>query len=128
MAQKPYLSVGEIDGDRIGCYLFGVEATPVSPLSYHSVATSEAELLADCTQFFEGLLAKKERLVSTSIHSARHQQDLKVLQNMIINLPKFIPMYLASSVEEPFLKFGGISIFLRTGVRQREKFQGAYTE
>jgi hypothetical protein len=128
MTPEPYLSVGEVDDDRIGCYLFGIEATPMSPISYHSVATSPAELIADCTSFFEEFADAKERLMSTSPNSARHKQDLKVIRNAIDNLPSFVALHLASNMTTPFLKVANIEIFLRTGMRQREKINGSYIE
>jgi len=128
MTSKPYLSVGEVDGDRIGCYLFGIEATPVSPISYHSVATSHAELICDCTSFFKELLEGKERLVRTSMYAVRHKQEQEVIQYTLTNLPSLIAMHLASSMDSPLLSLGGIFIFLRTGERQREKLNGSYIE
>lgn len=128
MTPEPYLSIGEVDGDRIGCYLFGIEATPVSPISYHSLATSPEELISDCTEFFEQLAAGKERLASTSVHAARHRHDLKVIRDTIKNLPGFIAMYLTSGMNDPFLKLDGMVIFLRTGMRERQKLNGKYIE
>lgn len=128
MPPTRYLAVGEVDGDGIGCYLFGIEATPFSAISYHSMAATHADLISDCMDFFEELAAGKERLVSTSASSARHLQDLKVVRNFIDNLPGFIGMHLASGLNEPFLMLGGMEIFLRTGMRQRQKVNGIYTE
>jgi hypothetical protein len=128
MTLESYLSVGEVDGDHVGCYLFGMEATPVSPISYHSVATSHAELISDCTSFFKELLEAKERLVRTSIHAARHKQEREIIHYTLANLPSLIAMHLASGMNAPLLSLGGIVIFLRTGMRQREKLNGSYIE
>lgn len=128
MTLNKNLAVGEVDGDGIGCFLFGVEATPLSPISYHSLATSPAELVRDCTDFFTALARDKELMASKSVHSARHKQDLKIIQNTLENLPSFIAMYLTSDRSEPFLEFGGLTIFLRTGARQRERIEGRYVE
>jgi hypothetical protein len=128
MTPERYLSVGEVDGDGIGCYFFGIEATPVSAISYHSVASSHRELITDCMSFFEELAVRKEQLVSASSSSARHLQELKVVLNVIDNLPGFIGMHIVSGMNEPFLKLGGIEIFLRTGMRQRQTINGVYIE
>jgi len=128
MSHPLYLSVGEVNGDAIGCYLFGIEATPVSDITYHSVASSHEELLSDCKTFFENLAIKKEHIAATSVHKARHLQELKVIRNTIDNLPSFIAQHLASGMSEPFLKLGGIEIFLRTGMRRRDRFAGSYIE
>ena len=102
------LQVGETSGDRIGCYLFGIEMPDGSDPSYHSKA-----------------------LVEQGTPTApRHAQDLKVINNAINNLPMFIDMHLKQNQNngEPFLKVAGITIFLRTGERQRQKIQGKYIE
>lgn len=78
--------------------------------------------------FFEELEAKKEQLAATSVHAERHLQELKVIRNVIENLAGFIGMHLASGMKEPFLKLGGVEIFLRTGMRQRQKSNGIYIE
>lgn len=122
------LAVGDVDGDAIGCFLFGVEATPITPISYHSLAASPAQLLEDCTDFFAKLLHGKRQLVESSVSSGRHRQDLRVIEGVVENLPSYIAMYLTSDRSTPFLEFGGLTIFLRTGVRERQKVQGRYIE
>lgn len=129
--EKKSLQVGEASGDRIGCYLFGIETPDGSPPSYHSLAISRQELLEDCMEFFNQLANKKKELVEQGTPTApRHAQDLKVITNAINNLPMFIDMYLKQNQKngEPFLQVAGMTIFLRTGERQRQKINGKYIE
>ena len=125
------LQVGETRGDRIGCYLFGIEMPDGSDPSYHSLAVNREELLENCMEFFNQLADKNKALVEQGTPTApRHAQDLKVINNAINNLPMFIDMHLKQNQNngEPFLKVAGITIFLRTGERQRQKIQGKYIE
>lgn len=123
----PYLRVGETDGKYIGCYLFGIEGPSSNP-SYHSVATTKEELIDDCRTFFTELTQKKRELVKSSLHGARHEQDLKIIINFLNNLEMFVSMHLKSGIEEPLLKFSWAQIFLRTGVRERQMLRGKYIE
>ncbi|WP_213757831.1 hypothetical protein [Delftia sp. WY8] len=129
--QKAPLQVGETSGDRIGCYLFGIEMPDGSDPSYHSLAVNRQELLEDCMEFFNQLANKKKALVEQGTPTApRHAQDLKVIINAINNLPMFIDMHLKQNKNngEPFLRVAGMTIFLRTGERQRQKIHGKYVE
>ena len=129
--KKEPLQVGETSGDRIGCYLFGIEMPEGSAPSYHSLAVNRQELLEDCMEFFNQLAYKKKELVDQGTPTApRHAQDLKVIMNAINNLPMFIDMHLKQNKNngEPFLQVAGMSIFLRTGERPRQKVQGNYIE
>lgn len=122
------LDVGETSGDRIGCYLFGVEMPDGSDRSYHSVAASRDELVQDCMEFFSNLAALKREMVQKSPVGSRHAQDLKVIENAIDNLPVFIDMYLKQGGDRPFFTFPGMRIFLELGERPRQKMRGQYIE
>jgi len=129
--KKMPLKIGETSGDRIGCYLFGIEMPDASDPSYHSLAVNRKELLEDCMSFFIQLANRKKALVEEGTPTApRHAQDLKVINNAIDNLPMFIDMYLKQDKDNgiPFLQVAGMNIFLRTGERQRQKIQGEYIE
>lgn len=122
------LNVGETSGDRIGCFLFGVEMPDGSNQSYHSVATNRDELVEDCMEFFTSLANLKKELVASSPNGSRHAHDLKVIENAIDNLPMFIDMHLKQGDGRPFFEFPGMRIFLRTGERSRQKLRGQYIE
>lgn len=122
------LDVGEVEGDYIGCYLFGIEGDESNPPSYHSVATSREELVSDSRVFLRELAQRKRDLVESSLVAARHEQDLRVIVNADNNLEAFVNRYLDSNDSSPFLRVAGINIFLRKGVRVREKINGKYIE
>ncbi|CAM2161488.1 hypothetical protein PSAC2689_100080 [Paraburkholderia sacchari] len=123
------LAVGQTDGEHIGCYLFGIEEGPMGPKSYHSLATTREELLADCREFFASFAELKEKLVSDSPSGARHRQDVKVIRNTIDNLDMFVDEYMQQRRPgEPFLAVAGVNLFLTTGVRKRGKIEGQYIE
>ena len=125
----PLLQVGEVSGDRIGCYLFGIEAANGSDPSYHSLATDRQRLLEDCKEFFANLANRKKALVAQgSITSSRHAHDLKIILNVIDHLPMFIDMHLKQGGDRPFLEVAGMCIFLRTGECPRQKHRGKYVE
>lgn len=126
---KAPLKVGETRGDRIGCYLFGIESPDGSNPSYHSLSTNRQELLEDCLELFSKLATQKRELIDQGTPTApRHAKDLKVILNAINNMPMFIDMYLKQEVEEPFFEFPGMRIFLRTGERPRQMHNGRYLE
>lgn len=123
------LRVGETRGDRIGCYLFGIESPDGSNPSYHSLAINRKELHEDCLEFFSELADRKRELIEQGTPTAlRHAQDLKVILNAIDNMSMFIDMHLKQEVERPFFDFPGIRIFLRTGERPRQMHRGKYIE
>lgn len=122
------LDVGEVSGDYIGCYLFGIEGDEDNPPSYNSVATNYKDLVKDSRVFLNELAQMKRDLVESSIMSERHEQDLRVIMNAENNLESFMNLYLESNDTSPFLRVAGIEIFLRKGVRVREKINGKYIE
>lgn len=122
------LDIGEVSGDYIGCFLFGIEGDENNPPSYHSVAKTREELVADSREFLRELAQRKRDLVESSPVAARHEQDLRVIVNADENLEVFINRYLDSKDDSPFLRVAGIGIFLRKGVRVRQKLNGKYIE
>lgn len=123
------MQVGEASGDRIGCYLFGIEMPDGSNPDYHSLAINRQELLEDCLDFFTKLANRKKELIDQGTPTApRHTRDLKVILNAINNLPMFVDMHLKQGGDRPFFEFPGMRIFLKTGERPRQKIQGKYIE
>lgn len=127
--KQPPLQIGEVRGDRIGCYLLTIEPSDGIAPSHHSLATSRTELIADCIVFFTSLGNIKKELISRGgPTSFRHAQELKVIENAINNLPLFVDMHLKQNSPEPFFEFPGIRIFLRTGERARQKIHNKFIE
>jgi hypothetical protein len=123
------LEIGETSGDRIGCYLFGIDTPDGSNTSHHSLAISRPELLKDCQEFFGALATRKKELVDQGSPTASlHAQDLRIILNTINNLPMFIDRHLKQGGGRPFLELPGMCIFLRTGERPRQKVRGKYIE
>lgn len=141
--EKPILP-GEVRGEYIGCYFFGIAGHRQDDDSYHSLATTRGELISDCKSFLARLLEiKKEKLdnpkkiPSLPDHLAnlmpaeireRHHRDLAVISDILQNIDRYIDMHLASDTTKPFWTVSGMELFLRIGGRKRQMINGKYLE
>ncbi|QEA39338.1 hypothetical protein FGL86_09785 [Pistricoccus aurantiacus] len=122
------LDIGEIGGDHIGCYLFGIEGDENNPPSYHSLATSREELVSDIRELLSDMAQHKRDLVESSPVAARHEKDLKIIMDAYKNVEDLIKNHVLTNDESPFLRVSGVNLFLRKGVRMRQKSNGKYVE
>jgi hypothetical protein len=122
------LSAGEVFKDYIGCYFLWIQLPNGEEPSYHSAATSMDELISDCTEFFNTLIKMKSTLGVGTPTAAMHARDIKVLTNAINNLPMFVEMHLKQASNKPFLEFPHMQIYIKNGVRLRQKMRGKYIE
>lgn len=138
------LAPGETRGDYIGCYLFGIEGEGGGAPSYHSLAVTHEELVADCRGFFQQLLAMKDEqmqraqsapgmppelagLIPFKIRE-QHEKEVSIINDVIENIETYIRLHMQQDTSKHFWRICGMTLFLRTGVRQRQKHRDKYIE
>lgn len=149
--QQPpiHLKPGETQGDYIGCYLLEIEGDEGEQPSYQSLAITREELARDCREFckrcIEIHIEQMQRIrplpenppeamtleimkLLASPNKAQHEREIDLLQRSIKNIDVYIDQHFQGNPSEPFLKVSGMTLFLSTGTRLRQKRRGKYIE
>lgn len=138
------LAPGETSGDYIGCYLFGIDGEGGDEPSYHSLAVTREELADDCREFFQQLLAMRVEqmqraqslpgmppelagLMPIRIRE-QYEREAEIIKDIIENIEAYIRLHLQQDTSKHFWRICGMTLFMRTGVRQRQKLRGKYIE
>src|SRR5262245_46372141 len=90
--------VGQTKGDYTGCYLLGTETPGQHDASYHSLATTRAELEDDAREFLQGFLQGHPELPVT---------ERAALQSLLDHLKERIDAHLAADTRRPLAVQGG---------------------
>lgn len=141
-----HLAIGEVRGERIGCYLLWITDEDDSPASYHSLATSKSELIDDCQRLFTEMRRLKiEQITNGPQHppgmpdelykmtatdfQRRWERELSELTQLSLRIDQAVSAHLdAEPPSAPLYTNGFLSVHIGTGERVRQKVRGEYIE
>jgi hypothetical protein len=143
-SERP-LQPGEIDGEYVGCFLLYVPDPDGGAPSYHSLATSRAELLSDCWNTFGQLRSMKMATLAAEMtpleglppelatHAEaemrqRHAADLAKIDGFLARLHDRVDIHLATDCQHSFFSLPGLNIYLCLGARRRQKVGERYVD
>lgn len=110
-------AVGETFRHFIGCYLFGYEAEGSKQPEYIAMPTSRDWLEREVRQYLEEF-----------VQDHPHATEVPTVNAALAGLTARLDAHLAGDLGEPFLALPGVSLFIRTGMRERRKEKGKFAE
>lgn len=133
--KKKFLEPGEVDGERIGCYLLGIPGDGERENSFHSHAANKEKLIEDCKKLIEDSYVmisrcsieddesdeEVVRLRSLELENMK-SKSLKYLEEFYINVEERIDNHFMNKDSSiPFISIMGTNFFLLRGIRDRER-------
>ena len=109
--------VGETFRNFIGCYLFGFEAEGEKQPTYIALPSNREWLEREVRQYLQEF-----------VDSHPSAAEVPAVQATLDALPQRLEQHLAGKLSLPFLALPGVSLFIRTGMRERRKENGKFTE
>lgn len=110
-------NVGETFRNFIGCYLFGYEAEGAAQAEYIALPTNREWLEREVRQYLQEFLAAHPDAV-----------EVPTVTAALSELPQRLSQHVMGNMSQPFLALPGVSLFIRTGMRERRKENGKFVE